>query len=90
MGPFECPQFGVMWEPPAPIWGNEWGWPSRSRWCSWCGRYCGRTDESVVEIAVVNRETGKEGDMRLCPLCIYAPDATAESRKLWRWWAPRC
>jgi hypothetical protein len=68
------------------IWGNEAGWPSRNRSCRWCGRYCGRTDESVVGVALVHRDTRAERTWTLCPLCAYAPDATVESRQLWRAW----
>jgi hypothetical protein len=69
-----------------PIWGQEPGWPSRNRRCSWCDRYCGRTDESVVRVAVVSRDEGVERTMTLCPPCAFVPDGSVASRKLWRWW----
>jgi hypothetical protein len=71
---------------PRPIWGNKPGWPSRNRSCSWCGRYCGRTDESIVKVTLVHRDTEVEREFTLFPLCIYAPDATSASRALWREW----
>jgi hypothetical protein len=42
----------------------------------------------VVSIPLVHRETGVEETWVLCPICAYAPDATHESRRLWRLWRP--
>jgi hypothetical protein len=59
---------------------------NRNRWCEWCGRHCGTHDRSVAYVAVVDRQTGTEAAMRLCPPCALAPDATAASRALSREW----
>jgi hypothetical protein len=55
-----------------------------SHWCEWCGRRCGRYDESVAVVPTIHKESGVERTWVLCPPCALVPDLT--TWKLWRDW----
>jgi hypothetical protein len=52
--------------------------------CQWCRQFAGHDPRSVVAVPLVNKATGAERTLRLCPPCAFTDRST-----VWRAWRPR-